>query len=212
MVGDDTRSRILDAAGPAFAEFGYQGTTIREICRRADVNLASVNYHFGDKERLYIETIKHAHRLRFSEVPLPEWSDDTPAEEKLRDFIRVTLTRMLATQESSWQRQLMTRELLSPTSACREMVESYIRPHFELLLSILTELVPPETPEHRRHQLAFSTVGQCIFYRFHAPVISLLISPAELDAHYTPGQLAEHIADLVLAALRREPISLAAGS
>ena len=52
MSNDTTRERILQAAGEAFAAAGYRTTTVRDICQKADVNLASVNYHFGDKQRL----------------------------------------------------------------------------------------------------------------------------------------------------------------
>jgi AcrR family transcriptional regulator len=48
----DTRTRILDAAEQLFAEHGFDGTSIREITRVADVNVAAVHYHFGSKEEV----------------------------------------------------------------------------------------------------------------------------------------------------------------
>ena len=62
MTTDDARTRMLNAAGPIFADKGFAAATVREICQQAEVNLAGVNYYFGDKERLYIETVKSAHR------------------------------------------------------------------------------------------------------------------------------------------------------
>ena len=58
---DETRQRLLDTAGEVFAEKGFQAATVRQICGMAGVNIAAINYHFGDKERLYIEAVKHAH-------------------------------------------------------------------------------------------------------------------------------------------------------
>lgn len=202
MAEEDTRERILNVAGAAFAEQGFQATTIRSICREADVNVAAVNYHFGDKERLYAEALKHAHHFRIEQVPMPEWSHDTPAEDRLRDFIRTMLKRMLGVHELPWQEALMMREMFQPTGACRELVEDIFHPHFQMLLGILDHLVPAETPTHERHQLAFSIIGQCVFYRFHNRILDMLVPVAELDRHYTPLELAEHVANFTIAGLR----------
>lgn len=202
MADDNTPARILNAAGATFAERGFEKTTIREICRRAEVSLASVNYHFGDKDRLYVEAIKHAHRLRSEQVPPPSWAPGTPAETRLRDFVRTTLTWMLV-EGVPWQHQLMMREMMRPSGACREMVEDFIRPHFEMLLSILRELAPRPLPSHRLHQLAFGVIGQCLFYKLHRPVIELLVPEPERAEHFQREQLAEFIADAVLAAIEQ---------
>ena len=48
----DTRSRILDVAEDLFGEWGLDRVSIRDITRKANVNLAAINYHFGSKEDL----------------------------------------------------------------------------------------------------------------------------------------------------------------
>lgn len=51
-----TRSRperILDAAEALFAEKGYDGVTLRQIARRAEVDVALASYHFGRKRELF---------------------------------------------------------------------------------------------------------------------------------------------------------------
>ena len=48
----DTRSRILDVAEELFGELGLDRVSIRDITRKAKVNLAAINYHFGSKEDL----------------------------------------------------------------------------------------------------------------------------------------------------------------
>jgi AcrR family transcriptional regulator len=47
-----TKDRILNAAERLFAEHGFQQTSMRQITAKAEVNLASVNYHFGNKRNL----------------------------------------------------------------------------------------------------------------------------------------------------------------
>lgn len=50
---EDTKFKILQAASALFSAKGFAGTSMRDIAREADVNLASINYHFKNKERLY---------------------------------------------------------------------------------------------------------------------------------------------------------------
>ena len=47
-----TKDKILDAAELLFSELGFDNTSLRSITSEADVNLASVNYHFGSKKEL----------------------------------------------------------------------------------------------------------------------------------------------------------------
>ncbi|KJG56912.1 TetR family transcriptional regulator [Photobacterium kishitanii] len=47
-----TKNRILDAAELLFAEHGFKETSLRTITTAASANLASVNYHYGDKKGL----------------------------------------------------------------------------------------------------------------------------------------------------------------
>src|SRR3954453_23244185 len=49
-----TRSSILDVAEALFAERGLEGVSIRDITRKAKVNLAAINYHFGSKDDLIV--------------------------------------------------------------------------------------------------------------------------------------------------------------
>lgn len=58
MAVEDTKVKILDAAEWYFAEMGFHATSLRQITERAGVNVASVNYHFGSKEKLLDAVLK----------------------------------------------------------------------------------------------------------------------------------------------------------
>ena len=49
----DKKTHIIDAAVELFAEKGFEGTSIRDIATKANVNLAMINYYFGSKEKLF---------------------------------------------------------------------------------------------------------------------------------------------------------------
>ncbi|MFM8414697.1 MAG: TetR/AcrR family transcriptional regulator [Planctomycetota bacterium] len=200
-VSGDARDRILLAAGREFAEKGYEAATIRDICLAAGVNGAAVNYYFGDKKRLYIESVKHAHEERLRQVPEPQWEPGTPAPVKLRDFVGNMLERMLGLGQPPWQVRLMLREVLQPTEACRELVEDYFRPHFELLVSILDEVACGRLDGPDLRRVALSVIGQCFLYRVAGDVVGMLVPPGEIESLHTPPQIADHVARFTLAAL-----------
>lgn len=50
---DNSKNRILAAATTLFAKKGFDGTSIREICKAADVNICMISYYWGGKQELY---------------------------------------------------------------------------------------------------------------------------------------------------------------
>ena len=78
-----------------FAEAGFRNATVREICRRAGANIAAINYHFGDKETLYLEVLRYAHGKALEKYPpLLDVPADAPPEKKLRAFVHSFLLRI----------------------------------------------------------------------------------------------------------------------
>jgi AcrR family transcriptional regulator len=199
---DETQQRLLDTAGQIFAEKGFEGATVREICQRAGVNIAAVNYYFRDKERLYIEAVKQACREDTERVPLPEWPAGLSAETRLRDFIRTLVQRMIGNNRPSWHTQLVLKEMAHPTAACSEWVQEQIRPLCQVLGGILGELLPG-VPEKQIRLIGFSIVSQCIYHRVFKPIVTLLVGEEEVLT-YDAELLAEHITRFSLAALGLE--------
>ncbi|MCA9077876.1 MAG: CerR family C-terminal domain-containing protein [Planctomycetaceae bacterium] len=200
-MADDTRLRILRVAGPIFAENGYEGTTIREICAAADVNVASVNYHFGGKETLYVETVAHAYGERLQRVPPAAWSPEATPAEQLHAFVTTILKRCLGEGDVGWESRLLMREMLEPTDACRMVIGEYVRPQWNQLAQILDRLLPADTEEHVRQQIAFSIVGQCVYYRMANELVLMLIGGDWQSDPYSIERLAQHITQFSLAGI-----------
>jgi TetR/AcrR family transcriptional regulator, regulator of cefoperazone and chloramphenicol sensitivity len=205
MTGPDlTKARLLEAAGEEFAEKGFDAARIRSICRKAGVNLAAVNYHFGDKEQLYRAALLEAHRCGSKMLPASAFEEGTPAEQ-LRRYIWHFLGNVLAlhAEADRWHYGLMIREMLQPTPALEFLVRESIRPRFERLLGIVRQ-VCPKAEERRLHALAFSVIGQCLHYKMAAPVSKRLIG-AEAYQALDLEFLTDHIANFCLAALGLVP-------
>jgi AcrR family transcriptional regulator len=200
---DDTRIRLLEAAEEVFAEKGYEAATTREICQRAGVkNVGAVNYYFQGKERLYVEAVKFAMRTCSQGAPFPDWPPGTPPARKLRDFVRTMMARMLEIPKEA-SMILMTREMtrVEPTTVTVEAVEDHIRPMANVLVGILDELIPG-VPFERRVLVGFSIIGQCLYYRQNRAVGEVLFG-RKLLQRFSADQLADHIAEFTLTALRQ---------
>jgi len=199
---DDTKTRLLETAGTIFADKGFRAATVREISVKAGVNLAAVNYHFGDKEQLYIECVRHAGHACAMRIPMPQWPKATPPQQKLRDFVTMFLNRVVLDHEPAWQPQLILRELTHPTKACATFVQEFVRPNFEMLGGILVELLGDAVTVQKRRLIAFSIIGQCLHYRFTRQVIINLLGEAEFRA-LGVELLSDHITQFSLAAIEK---------
>ncbi len=201
---DDARARLLAAAGPVFAKHGFDRATVREICGKAGVNIASVGYYFGDKFGLYREVFRMIRGQCHDEFPRSPTDADgheiIDPRQHIHLLIHHLLSGMLARDDSGWESQLMMREMNHPTAVFAEMVEESFRPHFERLMTTIAALSPADTPVHVLEQLALSVVGQCLYYRVGSGVVKRLIPPDRLAAEFTVQSLARHIAAVTIAA------------
>lgn len=197
---DDTRQKLINCAGEVFSAKGFETTTVREVCQAAGVNIAAIHYHFGDKERLYLECVKHAH-CQHGMIDF-DWPNGTSSQEKLTTMVTHMLTMMLATDQPAWQIELMMRELARPTAACRVLVEEFISPVFNQLLAIVSEMLPAETPLLARQQTAFSVVAQCLLYRYHRPIGQLLIGEEQFQRLLNVDTVARQIVAFSLGGIR----------
>ena len=199
---DKTRQRLLEAAGEIFAEQGFRKATVRDICARADANVASVKYHFGDKEKLYSEILRFAHGCAIEKYPpslgLPA---DTPAEKRLYTFVLSFLQRLLDEGRPAWHAKIMSREMAEPTVAMDMLVEEQVKPHFGFIRQVVIELLGPKAPEETVRLCAQSVVGQCLFYHFGRPVAERLFPQRTFGLKDAP-RIAEHITRLTLAGIR----------
>ncbi len=199
----ETRRQLLEAAGEVFAKSGYRNATVREICRRAGANIASVNYHFGDKEKLYAEVLRYAQSKALAKYPLvPNAGTGATPEQKLRAFVHSLLLRIFDQDPTAWHGRLMSREMIEPSAALDALVEERMRPMAGQLWQIVADIMHCPLNHERVRLCAFSVVSQCVFYHHCRPVVSRLFPQLEpLDAAGIE-RLAGHITKFSLAAMK----------
>ena len=197
-----TRLRLLEAAAQEFAANGFHHATVRDICKRAEANVAAVNYHFGDKETLYAATLKHWIDAALAQYPpLMGVAADAPAVDRLRGFVRGSLRRMLDAGAPGWHGQLMAREMVEPTASLDNLIADTIRPMTELLHGIVRDIVEPAVSEQDVRRCAMSVIGQCCFYRHAREVVSRMCG-ADIYTEDGLEAVADHITRFTLAGLQ----------
>ena len=193
----ETRELILNSAGRIFAENGFHATTVRQITREAGVNLAAVNYHFRDKQELYVSVLKRAHQAAARTAQADRAG--TPRHQ-LRTFIGTFLAYLLDPQRPQWQGSLIAREMAQPTPALDRLVAESIEPVKRRIAGIVREFVGPNVPKTRMTLACFSIIGQCLYYVHCREMISRLFPEGRRELRNVET-LTEHIFQFSLAGL-----------
>ena len=199
---DGTRTKLLDAAGQVFAESGFQAATVREICARAGVNIALVNYHFGDKLELYTEVLRHSVGASGNGIINKAIGSKAPPEGAFRELIHAMLLRVCRADRPGWHFRLMMHEFAQPTPAMASVIDETMRPvydRFRELIGFMLDL----PPDHDKVRLStHSVIAQVVHYA-HGRHVNSRVWP-ELELHPARiEQIATHIAEFSLAGLGR---------
>jgi len=138
--GDVTRNRILEAAGALFAVGGFAHTTAKAIAKRADVSLASINYHFESREGLYRAVLIEAHQRFLSLSELREVAgSELSASEKLKDLIG-HLVRQATERQLEWHLDVLGREILAPSPHLHALTQTALPPKLAIITQVLSEI------------------------------------------------------------------------
>jgi len=209
-IGDpsaQTRQRLLEAAAQVFAEGGFRAATVREICKRAQANVAAIHYHFGDKDGLYVAVFREFASRAQTRYPITLAAAPTdPAPARLRSFVLALLFRMLDDGVHGCGGAILLREFVEPTHVLDEMARTVVRPMMDALRAIVRSLLEEA---HPRRTLTgaeidlhtFSIIGQVVFYKHSRPLLQR-VSPDRVLQKDNLEPIAEHIAQFSLAAIR----------
>jgi AcrR family transcriptional regulator len=195
----ETRQRLLEVAAHLFAEHGFDNVTVRDICARAQANVAAVNYHFGGKTGLYDQVLTMAIRImQATTEEIRQAGEHQPAQVQLESSIRIFLTRV-ATTRNRWIHQLMLREVSNPTPSFDMVLNEVLKPRMAYVRNAVGAIMgcPIDDP---RVEMSVMSVQAQLFALLNNPLASKLNSPA-----LTPERaeaLARHIACFSIAGVR----------
>ncbi|MCP1626278.1 TetR/AcrR family transcriptional regulator [Pseudomonas nitroreducens] len=197
--GEATRIRILEAAGELFATLGFAETSNKAVAAKAEVDLASINYHFGSRSGLYQAVLGEA-RKRFLDIADLQRIIQAaqPAPDKLLALTELVVRKASRGRES-WHLRVLAAEALAPSSHGQEVLHPQKALKLTLLKQLFSEItgIPPDDP----------SLVPCIL-SVTAPWAMLLIGPrgghgALRDILDMPGEVvAAQLYSFTLAGLR----------
>src|SRR5512143_1582085 len=91
----DNRSRLLHAATDAFAEQGFDGTSLRTIADSAEVSFQLIAYYFGSKEELWVATVDYLFERYLETGKGLGFRPSGNLQEQFHNHLRLLMTDML---------------------------------------------------------------------------------------------------------------------
>jgi AcrR family transcriptional regulator len=196
-----TRDRLLDEAENLFAQKGYHAVSVRAITKAAESNLAAVNYHFGNKQNLYLEVFRSRWLPRASRIQksfrqsLGENDCPTP-DMVIQSFARAFLAGPMSADERTRHLKLISGELTQPTDAFDLVVDQVFRPLFGKLLTDMRRVMPETIDEKQMVLNVFSILSMVLYFNFARPLISRFVEGQ--DGEDIETRLVDHIVQFSL--------------
>lgn len=121
---------ILNVSLKLFAEKGFDGTSIRDIAKVANINVAMVSYYFGSKEKL-LEAIIVYRVSAFRMILENLQTEEISPVEKIKKFVALYVTKLFQNKDFY---QIVHFEIVNQKRACDFSAFSEIKKKNLLLL------------------------------------------------------------------------------
>ena len=137
MEYSDKQVQIMEAAEDLFAEKGFNGTSVRDISEKANINLAMTSYYFGSKEKL-LEAL-FSYRGEKAKLKLENIINETglSAMEKVYRLVDHYIEKILSQQ---CFHRIMTREqVLNNTGPIANLILDMKKRNLEIVSRLIEE-------------------------------------------------------------------------
>ena len=175
-----TRERLLDSAATLFAEHGYQGAAVRDICNLARANPGAVSYHFGGKRQLYRSVLRQAvERLAAARLPTPA-PVDASLPVRLQAFVCLLGQRF---DRNPLTVRLLVRDLADGGTVAVEALTPVFRSAVEWLRAAMgQDDTPPATAAARELVVTLGAPLVCLTVAWPLLERGLGVDPGHRDA------------------------------
>lgn len=152
----EKKEHIINAAIELFAEKGFEGTSIRDLAARAEVNVAMVNYYFGSKDKLFETIVEHRARFmrgRLDEIASnPKWNE----EEKINAVIEAYVDKVL--EQPSFHKILYQELMLNEKKPMHDNIATLYARNIQTIKDIIAEGIKKKVFRKVDPQLTIATL------------------------------------------------------
>ncbi|MBF0358243.1 MAG: TetR/AcrR family transcriptional regulator [Magnetococcales bacterium] len=191
-----TYIKILEAALPLFAAYGYKGVAMRDIASAVGITAAALYNHFPNKEQLHLKALEYAFAQKVENLST-SLAETGSAKERLSRFILFWIESF---GDNVILRSLLQREMADADPIrMKLLVEHVFQPMFNDVEVFIRQSANGLNP----HLLFVSIIGLVMYHFEMSPLRKLIkgYSPEQDE----PEQVAKHITELIQHGIALQP-------
>lgn len=198
---DNARDRLRQAAIEVFSQKGFNRASTREICQKAGVNGAAINYYFGDKISLYREVTRPPSYL--TEIPAELTDPQSGLREGLIAFFR-PFARTLSDWSITPHRHLLfVREQIQPSGLLGEECTNVFRPRYEKMREFLCRHCGTDAGDDNINHLTLSLSGMAMMLFMKRDLVEAF-APSLLDNEAAVEATLQRLTDQAMTLVQAE--------
>ncbi len=178
----DKQIKILDVAEELIAKKGFDGTSVRDICSKANINVAMISYYFGSKEKMM--SYLYQYRVQRTKESFSEFAQtikEGKPEMQMKEIVNYVIGLLF---RYSYFHGFVTQEMRSLDNVKDDLLEFY-----QTCVSRLDEIIKRGVVSDVFHNAPKSediltmVIGSTLFVIRNKNFYQLYV-PASTDAQY----------------------------
>ena len=191
-MSTDKKEHIISSAIELFAERGFEGTSIRDLAAKADVNIAMINYYFGSKDKLFEAMV--VQKASFMREKLEEIAGDKSKSEieKMDTVIEAYVNRILS--QYHYHRIIHQELMLKQREEVHNSIISIFSKNTLIIKNIIEQGIKKKVFKKVDPELTFATIlGTINQVMLSKGMCNLLINKDENFDPYTDESFKKRI-------------------
>ncbi len=154
--GEETRERLIEVGMKLFGMNGFNGVSMRNLASEAEVNLATVGYHFGGKQGLYEAILWKIVSVRDEVMPgidavkeqvVRFENNELTKKDLISWYFREMMYGMIGNPASVWGTMIIHRELAAPSESYEILEKDFFDPSWNSIEALLRAVMSEGTSQ-----------------------------------------------------------------